>query len=55
MYKIFINPINNSENILKIEENIWLPKDENNSYYKEYLNWVLEGNIAETITSMEEV
>jgi hypothetical protein len=55
MYKIFINPVNNNENIIKIDENVWLSKDENNSYYKEYLVWISEGNIPENISSMEEV
>ena len=55
MYKIFINPVNNSENIIKIDENVWLSKDENNSYYKDYLIWISEGNVPENISSMEEV
>jgi len=30
--------------ILRLPDNTYIPNDENNSDYKEYLKWVAEGN-----------
>lgn len=47
MYKC-VKLTNNSEFILKNDE-LWIPKDENNSDYQEYLVWISEGNIPEIV------
>ncbi len=33
--------------ILRKEDNAYIPKDEGNKDYQEYLEWVAEGNTAE--------
>ena len=33
--------------ILRKEDNAFIPKDEGNTDYQEYLEWVAEGNTAE--------
>jgi len=33
--------------ILRKEDNCWIPKNEANTDYQEYLAWVAEGNTAE--------
>ena len=35
------------EFILRKEDNAWIPKDEENTDYQDYLEWVDEGNTAE--------
>ena len=35
------------EFILRKEDNAWIPKDEANTDYQEYLEWVAEGNTPE--------
>ena len=37
-------PINS---ILRKEDGAWIPKDEGNTDYQDYLAWVAEGNTAE--------
>jgi hypothetical protein len=32
---------------IKRSDGVWIPFDEANSDYKEYLEWVAEGNVAE--------
>ncbi len=44
MYKIII-----SGTILRTADNAVIPTDEANSDYVQYLNWLAEGNIPETI------
>ena len=38
------NGSENTEQILRIEDNAFIPKDEANTDYQEYLEWVAEGN-----------
>ena len=45
MYKISITPI--STMIYRISDNTWIPTSEENTSYKEYLEWVAKGNTAE--------
>lgn len=46
MYKI--RYIENGLNmILRLEDNAWIPEDEANSDYREYLVWLDEGNKPE--------
>ena len=33
--------------ILRKEDGVWIPKDEGNTDYQEYLAWVAEGNTAD--------
>ena len=46
MYKI-INTFMETTTILRLSDNAIIPMDENNRDYREYLQWVSEGNIAE--------
>ena len=41
------NGSENTEQILRIEDNAFIPKDEANTDYQEYLEWVAEGNTPE--------
>ena len=34
--------------ILRKEDGVWIPKDEANTDYQEYLNWVSAGGIPES-------
>ena len=45
MYKISITPI--ATMIYRISDNTWIPTSEENTSYKQYLEWVAEGNEAE--------
>ena len=49
MYRKLNNPngSENTEQILRIEDNAVIPKDEANTDYQEYLKWVAEGNEPE--------
>lgn len=45
MYKISLSLRTNEQNgIIKVETNEWIPLDEKNVDYQEYLKWVAEGN-----------
>ena len=48
-YKKIKNPIGEvySDLILRKEDNAFIPFDEANTDYQEYLEWVAEGNTAE--------
>jgi hypothetical protein len=45
MYKILNVPT--SAMIYRISDEAWIPSDEANTDYKEYLEWVAKGNTAE--------
>lgn len=46
MYKKLKSPFNNSEQnaVLRLSDNVFIPFDENNTDYKEYLAWLADGN-----------
>jgi hypothetical protein len=44
-YKIFNGTLGKS--LLRTTDNAWIPFDEANNDYQEYLKWVAEGNAAE--------
>ena len=49
-YKKLKNPVDNKEEtnlILRKEDGAFIPFDEENTDYQEYLAWVAEGNTAE--------
>ena len=43
MYKLYKSPYG-SESIIRISDNAYIPFDEANIDYQEYLKWVAEGN-----------
>ena len=50
MYKLYKDPITNTVNVvMKINgnERTYIPFDENNSDYQQYLKWVAKGNKVE--------
>lgn len=47
MYKIVKQKY--SEDIVCKSETLWIPMDQRNSDYQEYLKWVSEGNEAEVV------
>ena len=49
MYRKLNNPNSseNTEQILRLSDNACIPKDEANTDYQEYLEWVAEGNAPE--------
>jgi hypothetical protein len=44
MYKLNINPYDNVQSVIKLTTNTFIPFDEANTDYQEYLKWVAEGN-----------
>ena len=49
-YKKLKNPVDNKDEtslILRKEDGVFIPFDEANTDYQEYLAWVAEGNTAE--------
>lgn len=53
MYKLLVSELG-TESVLKIEENLFIPFDEANTDYQEYLAWVAEGNTPEPADEIEE-
>jgi hypothetical protein len=52
MYKRILNPftkevVNNAISFLEGENYSYIPFDESNSHYREYLKWLEEGNTPE--------
>jgi hypothetical protein len=48
MYKLLKHPISNQSNIvLRIEDNVCIPLDPANTDYQAYLKWLEEGNTPE--------
>jgi hypothetical protein len=47
MYKIFTSQLNNTQFVFRTTDNTFIPMDEANTSYQEYLKWVSEGNTAE--------
>ena len=50
MYKLLANPRNRSENlavIRRLDDGAFIPMDEGNTDYQQYLKWVAEGNTPE--------
>lgn len=46
MYKLIQSEFG-GQTVLKIEDNLFIPLDEANTDYQEYLKWVAEGNTPE--------
>jgi hypothetical protein len=46
IYKLATNSLSNTQMLIKNNE-LWIPADENNSDYQEYLAWLESGNIPE--------
>ena len=47
MYKLIKNPITLTENaVMRLSDNAFIPFDESNTDYQEYLKWVAEGGVA---------
>jgi hypothetical protein len=47
MYKIFTSQLNNTQFVFRTTDNTFIPMDEANTSYRQYLEWVAEGNTAE--------
>ena len=49
MYKLILDPTTNNIDVVKrIADNDFIPFDEANTDYQEYLEWLAEGNTPET-------
>lgn len=46
-YKLSINPMTGNELIYRESDSSWIPKDEANTDYQQYLAWLAEGNTPE--------
>lgn len=45
MYKLIKNPVTGgNESVQRLADNAFIPFDESNTDYQEYLKWVSEGN-----------
>lgn len=54
-YKLQIRPDTNEKiGILRLYDNSFIPFDEANTDYQEYLKWVAEGNTPEPADEIEE-
>lgn len=47
MYKIFTDKLTNQETAVVKENGFWIPMDNGNVDYQEYLEWLEEGNAPE--------
>ena len=48
MYKLILDPTTNNIDVVKrIADNAYIPFDEANTDYQEYLKWLAEGNTPE--------
>jgi hypothetical protein len=47
MYKIGKSTLVNQEYIFRLSDSVFIPFDEANTDYQEYLKWVAKGNTAE--------
>ena len=54
-YKLQNDPISNElSQIIRLSDNAFIPLDESNTDYQEYLKWVAEGNTPEPADEIEE-
>ena len=44
MYKLFKNSFGVENMVIRASDNAFIPMDESNTDYQEYLKWVAEGN-----------
>jgi hypothetical protein len=45
MYKLYKNKeLGLLMGVIRLADNVWIPMDESNRDYQEYLKWVAEGN-----------
>ena len=50
MYKLIYYPQTTEIlNIIRLSDNAYIPVNESNTDYQEYLKWVAEGNVAEEV------
>lgn len=55
MYKIFIDPMRQQQTyVIKIDSGMFIPLDESNVDYQEYLSWLSQGNIPEPADDISE-
>jgi hypothetical protein len=48
MYKLINNPMNDEcDTVCRLSDNAFIPFDEANTDYQEYLKWLAEGNTPE--------
>lgn len=46
MYKIIFDTVNNKQSgVLRLLDEAFIPVDESNTDYQEYLKWIAEGNL----------
>jgi len=44
MYKLLFNPLNLTPTVLRLSDGAFIPFDEANTDYQQYLLWLAEGN-----------
>ena len=44
MYKLVSDPKGNVSSVTRLSDKAWIPFDEGNTDYQEYLEWLEEGN-----------